>query len=62
MLVQQQSCLGGIPARIAADMDHQHLQVFTGPATVLRVDRTDVVSINIAVNAGQRFEIRKSVR
>jgi len=62
MLIQQQSCLGGISGRIAADMDHQHLQILTGPAPELRMDRSDIISINVAIHTGQRLEIRQSIR
>lgn len=58
MFLQQHPGLRRISTWITTDVDHQHFQVLARPATELGVDRTDVVSVDVAIDAGQRPEIR----
>jgi hypothetical protein len=54
----QQGCFGygGIFSGITADMDHQHLYFLTGEAKFLRVYASDIIPVDIAINASQWFK------
>lgn len=47
---------GGIPARIAADMDHKNRQLLACPTELLREFLLYFFSVDIAVNSFERFE------